>query len=172
MARPKSIVKGDVKSCTKCGKFKPLDQFARDKVPACGRYASCKECNKDRIAANIAASKARKQAYDKEYRKTLGLRKAASQYKVSTEDLHSLLRMQGNVCAICKRPETRKHQTGADMRLAIDHCHVTGNVRGFLCSTCNRGLGFFKDNIEIMKLAIDYLQSPPYSKLRDSGNNN
>lgn len=167
MARPKSVVKGDLKSCTKCGQYKPFDQFAKDKTPACGRYASCKSCNRDRIAANTAASKLRKRVYDKEYRKTLGLKKAANQYKVSASDLHALLSMQGEVCAICKKPETQKHQTGVDMRLAIDHCHATGDVRGFLCSVCNRGLGYFKDSVELLQIAIDYLRHTPYTKLRE-----
>lgn len=164
MTRARSTIKGDLKSCTKCGVFKPFNQFARDKVTICGLYSSCKTCNRDRLAANVAASKQRKSTYDKEYRKTLGLQKAANQYKVPAHELHALLDNQNGVCAICLRPETRKHQSGADMRLAIDHCHITGDVRGFLCSLCNRGLGFFRDDAVLLQKAVDYLKSPPYTK--------
>lgn len=40
----------------------------------------------------------------------------------------------------------------------IDHCHKTGKVRGILCTHCNRGLGGFKDNIDILENAITYLK--------------
>ena len=40
----------------------------------------------------------------------------------------------------------------------IDHCHKTGKVRGILCSECNTGLGKFKDSIELLQKAIEYLK--------------
>jgi hypothetical protein len=40
----------------------------------------------------------------------------------------------------------------------LDHCHETGEFRGFLCSNCNLGLGKFKDDPEILLNAIAYLQ--------------
>lgn len=41
--------------------------------------------------------------------------------------------------------------------LSIDHNHQTGKVRGLLCHHCNVGLGHFKDNIELLNSALDYL---------------
>ena len=40
----------------------------------------------------------------------------------------------------------------------LDHCHETGEFRGFLCHNCNTGLGKFKDDPEILLNAIAYLQ--------------
>jgi hypothetical protein len=42
--------------------------------------------------------------------------------------------------------------------LQRDHCHLTDKNRGWLCKQCNLGLGMFKDDIEILKRAIVYLQ--------------
>lgn len=42
--------------------------------------------------------------------------------------------------------------------LCIDHCHVTGKIRGILCRNCNTGLGFFKDSQIRLLQAIDYLK--------------
>lgn len=55
------------------------------------------------------------------------------------------------VCAICgAEPSTRA--------LAIDHCHDSGKIRGLLCTRCNIGLGYFKDSIENLTKAIEYLE--------------
>jgi hypothetical protein len=41
-----------------------------------------------------------------------------------------LLEAQGGVCAICGRPPKNR-------RLAVDHNHKTGKIRGLLCWVCN-----------------------------------
>ena len=40
--------------------------------------------------------------------------------------------------------------------LCIDHCHITGKIRGLLCSACNIGLGKFKDKPDLLKKAAEY----------------
>lgn len=67
-------------------------------------------------------------------------------------DYYTLLDSQDNACAICKTKEFGKHGPH------IDHNHITKKVRGILCHQCNLGLGQFKDNIEKLKLAIEYLE--------------
>ena len=42
--------------------------------------------------------------------------------------------------------------------LNIDHCHDTNDFRGMLCSSCNRALGYFKDSIELLEKAVQYLK--------------
>ena len=39
----------------------------------------------------------------------------------------------------------------------LDHNHITGDFRGFLCHRCNRSIGGFKDDVEILKRAIKWL---------------
>jgi hypothetical protein len=69
-----------------------------------------------------------------------------------------MIAKQGGVCAICGKPETSVHQSGAVRRLAIDHNHETGQVRGLLCMDCNTFLGRTGDNIATLKKAIQYLK--------------
>lgn len=63
---------------------------------------------------------------------------------------------QNGLCAICGEPEIGS-QNGVVMRLAIDHCKKTNKIRELLCANCNRGLGMFGENIEILASAIKYL---------------
>ncbi len=64
---------------------------------------------------------------------------------------------QGGVCKICGSEgfTMAKHHK---MKLVVDHCHVSGEVRGLLCHNCNRGLGLFKDSKDSLKMAIEYLE--------------
>lgn len=56
-------------------------------------------------------------------------------------------------CAICG-----KHQTRVWKHFGVDHNHITGQVRGLLCQSCNLGLGAFKDSPAILKKALKYLK--------------
>lgn len=39
----------------------------------------------------------------------------------------------------------------------LDHCHVTGKFRGWICRNCNQGIGKLGDNIQGLQKAIIYL---------------
>ena len=80
-----------------------------------------------------------------------------------TEDRYLELReQQRDLCGICATPfgEGIPH---------IDHCHVTQEVRGLLCSRCNTGLGQFLDNPEILRQAIDYVTQGRVRTANSSG---
>jgi len=73
-------------------------------------------------------------------------------YGITLDQYHEILKDQGGVCAICSKPDEVEGR-----RMAIDHDHDTGEVRGLLCGNCNRGLGNFQDNIEMLEKAKNYL---------------
>lgn len=81
------------------------------------------------------------------------LRRAALRYGITDDDYRRILIEQNGVCAIC-----HEFNGGRAGRLNIDHCHITGKVRGLLCHKCNRALGLLNDNIEKLYGAIAYLQ--------------
>lgn len=77
-------------------------------------------------------------------------------YGITIEQYDALYIAQGGVCYICRRA------TGKTRRLAVDHNHKTGKVRGLLCKLCNRFIiGYARDNAEMLKRAIEYLTNPP-----------
>src|SRR6187402_1147273 len=73
-------------------------------------------------------------------------------YGISAVDYDKLFSQQNGLCKICKNPEADVYpSTGKIKSLSVDHCHTTGQVRGLLCSKCNKGLGIFKDSIEFLQ---------------------
>ncbi len=77
-------------------------------------------------------------------------------HKITKEDYNIMFESQNYECVIC-----RKDLKNLDSKHSphIDHCHITGKVRGILCHKCNPGLGMFEDNIEYLKSAIEYLEN-------------
>lgn len=77
-------------------------------------------------------------------------------YNITTFDYETMFQEQKGLCKICNTIES-KTVDGIRYRLAVDHCHITGKVRGLLCTKCNRGLGFFLDSPIVLTNAIQYL---------------
>jgi hypothetical protein len=67
-----------------------------------------------------------------------------------------MLAAQGGVCMICDQPETRVTRGTLDT-LSVDHDHRTNVVRGLLCARCNKALGLFYDDVDLMATAVSYL---------------
>lgn len=80
-------------------------------------------------------------------------------YGITIDEFEIKLEQQDFKCAICGENEKMVNATTKKInRLSIDHCHKTGDIRGLLCSNCNRGIGFFKDSQELLLKAIEYLK--------------
>jgi len=73
---------------------------------------------------------------------------------ITPDDYKKMLEGQNGKCAICGAIES--HSKGH--RLAVDHDHETGKIRGLLCHNCNVGLGNFKDSPDLIRSAIEYLK--------------
>lgn len=127
--------------CKGCEEMKDVDEFSKNKVSSNGLHWYCKTC------AN------QKDEPYKQHRIETGWQR---RYGISLDEYQALFDKQGGVCAICGKPETRMHK-GVVARLSVDHDHKTGKVRGLLCQPCNHGLGGFKDNLDLLSNAIDYL---------------
>lgn len=82
-------------------------------------------------------------------------RRNLPKYGLTEAEYDKLLIDQGGRCAICGQ-EPRGGRT-ASARLHVDHCHDTGTVRALLCTRCNQGLGYFKDDPALLRAAADYI---------------
>lgn len=83
-------------------------------------------------------------------------------YGLGPGDYERLLAAQGGRCAI-----TGCRATGKTKKLAVDHNHSTGEVRGLLCGPHNQLIGYNRDNPEAFRSLADYLESPPARAVLD-----
>lgn len=77
------------------------------------------------------------------------------QYGIGVDEYEQMLTDQGGGCAICGV----KFGDPTGRKLAVDHCHKTGKVRGLLCGSCNQGLGKFGDDPDRLDRAGLYVRS-------------
>lgn len=143
----------------------PETEFHKSFVTKAGeqRYFSyCKECaakkarayyqdNIERLRAEgVVKQKARRDAgLDVETRRRRDL---MNKYGITLEDWDRLYDEQLGRCGVCARP------LAEFKKICVDHDHETGAVRGLLCNSCNRGVGYLQDDPELMRRAIRYLE--------------
>jgi Recombination endonuclease VII len=162
-----------MKLCTSCNTLKATTDFHRRTASPDGLGAKCKKCAAEyarqyyRQPGQAEKQIERSKAYYRdipERRRFLSARWRANhpeqaallarrgvlrrKYGLDVEGYEALLAWSNGGCAIC----------GVTNNLAVDHDHYTGNLRGLLCRNCNTGLGQFKDRIDLLKIAMAYLE--------------
>ncbi len=81
-------------------------------------------------------------------------------FNITLEEYNTLLEKQGGRCAICGVESTGVREHGKrEHSMYVDHDHVTGAIRGLLCSRCNFGIGQFRNSPELLRKAAIYLTS-------------
>jgi hypothetical protein len=79
-------------------------------------------------------------------------------FGLTVEHYNKMMVLQNYCCAICGKEETARHnRSNKIQKLAVDHCHKNGKIRGLLCQDCNRGVGLFQDDPTRLRNAIQYL---------------
>lgn len=120
------------KVCDRCYKYLETEtHFENNRIKKDNiitKRPSCKECRKIKNGVSIP-------------------RKQRIEWKKTRPVDGSLF-----ACPICQ-----KRTIVGISKVVLDHNHSTGNVRGWLCESCNTGIGRFDDQIEIIRHAIDWL---------------
>lgn len=122
------------KKCGKCKQFKDILEFSKNKSRKSGVHNECKVC-----ATN--------------YNRLWFIQK---NYKISKEEAEAIIaQIQSGeaFCEICNEALVLKKNG-----YAIDHNHNTQQVRGLLCSECNKGIGHLKEDLYVLPKAIKYLE--------------
>jgi Recombination endonuclease VII len=174
------------KLCAACKEEKQIEEFYSDTTKADKLSYKCKKCNNKKRRVDSERSLMRnfrirvnQQLADLDERmcQTCDQVKKTSEYYLNEnrcksccivrasgykrekstgwtkEEYDQAAKEQDGLCAICRNPEPV-----ANKKLAADHCHKTGTKRGLLCSECNFLLGKAKDNPDILRAAIRYLE--------------
>jgi hypothetical protein len=176
------------KPCSKCGLYKSLCDFYPDKRLPYSRRSACIGCSLEDISRRQQKYKSReiddsttdyiccfcnqiksscsfhkdrnnprgRSYYCRECFNLYQRRRSTLRYGLTYEEFESLLKKQSGKCAICKCEEDPDPRA---IRFSIDHNHITGEVRGLLCSNCNRAVGLLQDNPDIIDAAAIYIRS-------------
>lgn len=122
----------DNKICNRCHVLKPIEEFKKNQTQKGGRVIrrpSCQSCRLDIDRRYVPAH----------------IKKAAEKNRPA----------KGSVwrCPICEK------QTIVDVtvKLVLDHDHRSGKTRGYICDSCNTGLGRFRDDRIYLENAIKWL---------------
>lgn len=138
-----------MKICNKCFSEKPNKEFGVNNRFNDNRMRTCKKCYSAQRKANYTPEKGRVAWSKNKYSKpeNAETRRLMSAYGITKEFRDYMIKVAGGKCEICLR----------EIKLVVDHDHDTGAIRGMICSTCNRGLGHFNDNVELLTQALRYM---------------
>ena len=160
------------RTCRKCELTKPIDQFSKGDGGNLRKV--CKDCKAEQHRQWRARNTEHVQEWHRDYNKTPDRKKALQDrsrrryheqqqresryerrlikaYNLTRAAYDAKLAEQNGGCAICG------NQCKTGRTLAVDHCHVTGQVRGLLCANCNRGIGWLQDDQTLIRAALEYV---------------
>lgn len=174
------------KVCVTCGEGKSLGEFGPSKTGRLGTTAKCRSCLRVyrnarraiRIAQHGDMAREQERQGNRRYRKRHRERanEQSQRWRVANpdkradtvlrhghgiglEEYNSMLEAQGGVCGSCGRSETAVDpRTGRIRRLHVDHDHVSGKIRGLLCTKCNMAVGFVEDDPSRARSIAWYLE--------------
>jgi hypothetical protein len=171
----------ETKTCTKCQNIKCLTDFSvRDKKT--GKLNSwCRDCRKEYAStwwkSNNNEMKTQKKNWyeiNKEEQKekcrnryhagdkqkhahVVWRNKLIREFGITEHDYNLRLNDQNEACKICGKKD--------DQRLAVDHCHRTGVIRGLLCRRCNMTIGLLEDNPCLIRSVANYIEENSITKV-------
>jgi hypothetical protein len=132
-------------TCKRCKKDKDPSDFHNKKRMKSGKHPNCKECVNARYRVY-------RKEYDAKNRDKTKSHYLKWYYDITIEDFYALAERQGHRCAICRTEFSKLPR-----KPSVDHCHVTGRIRGLLCYKCNTSIGFLLDNPALVYAAMIYL---------------
>jgi hypothetical protein len=126
------------KKCAACKIVKPVSEFHA------AYRGYCRECERAKQRDAYVSGKpylSRENSYDKSLQRLYG---------ITLAEYEAMLAAQDGKCAICaEQPDSRLH---------VDHDHASGMIRQLLCGRCNAAIGGARDDPDLLRAMITYLQ--------------
>lgn len=145
------------KWCGLCHALKPFSDFYKRTMSKDGLSYRCKECSNSNNNEWMRAKP------KEERQKIYHARDMKRKFGITAETYDALFLAQEGVCAICKMPNPTR------TRLAVDHDHKTGEVRGLLCGPCNMLLHRIENDPDWANKAFSYLSKNVVENLLREG---
>lgn len=133
----------DVKWCASCRQELPRTDFGKNRTTYDGLTSYCKPCHNTKSKETYTRLYGSSRSYHLKRR-----------YGITAAEYDAMVEAQGGLCLLC-RERTPQH---------VDHDHVTGEIRGVLCSCCNQGLGNFRDSVAALRAAVSYLERTTWQR--------
>ncbi len=130
------------KICFVCKIKKTVENFYKSSLLSYQR--ECKDCTRERKNKWHKTEKGKLSTTNTKLKRKFG---------ITTDDYAKMYSDQNKKCLICGASESDN-----GYKLAVDHCHKSGKIRGLLCRSCNLGIGNLKENIDSLNQAILYLE--------------
>ena len=147
------------KWCSKCVTIKTIGEFYPSTRHKNSRHPWCSVCylslGRARYRTNIESNRRKARERAKRCPDTLRDIKYRMAYGISLRQYNDMLTSQNGVCAICLRADS--------IKLAVDHDHASGLIRGLLCKNCNRMIGLSRDNPVVLLAAANYVSQETHA---------
>lgn len=104
----------------------------------------CVKCKNIRVAAYRKRHRKQRTSIGMKILALMSRANMRNKYGISEEQYNEMLIAQNYKCALCGNEESQPKKK----RLSVDHDHITGRIRGFLCGNCNWNLGVFESRRE------------------------
>lgn len=152
-----------MKVCKKCERERPVEEFFVNRAMKDGRMSMCRDCSMEKTRAYRLKNLDRERAIGREKQRAFRAAnpsydrwmKIWRKYGLTPKQWEDLYSLQQGRCAICIAP------LAEGTKICVDHDHATGVVRGLLCTICNQGLGYFKDDPDRLRRAAAYVEAAP-----------
>lgn len=138
--------------CSTCLDDKPTTSFSKKANTKRGYSYVCKDCHNIYVRTKWYVNNRQKQIKSSsDWRIKNQFIFLANSYKLDAGLIERVYKEANGRCQLC----------GKKRKLVLDHCHETGVLRGFICMSCNSGLGHLGDNKDSLLLAVEYLDRCP-----------
>jgi hypothetical protein len=123
----------ETKICRRCQEKKSIFEFEKNQKSIAGKISRRGECRNCRKWKKAIPSKKRSEYEELYPRPQIG--KAFD-------------------CPVCEKSIIRQFHND----VVLDHEHLSGKIRGWICRQCNSSIGMMDEDIEVLKRAIKWIE--------------